>query len=277
MTSRERFEATLNHRQPDRVCVDMGATTTTGISAGVVAKLRQAVLGEKGYRVKVTEPYQMLGEVDDELADALEIDVVGLSGRKTMFGFENTDWRPFELFDGTPVLVPGGFNLTADAGGDLLIYPEGDTSAPPSGRMPKGGFYFDAIIRQQPIDEGKLDPADNCEEFALLDDEAIQDFATRAEETAARTDRGVIITLPGTGIGDIARVPAPGLKYPKGIRDVQEWYVSTSIRKDYVPFVVSARKGNHHDAKVCFLCSRRSHWGICCCGCRGHFRFTLSG
>ena len=31
LTSRQRLQATLNHRQPDRVCVDFGATPVTGI------------------------------------------------------------------------------------------------------------------------------------------------------------------------------------------------------------------------------------------------------
>jgi len=30
MTSRERFITTLNHRQPDRVCVDFGGTWVSG-------------------------------------------------------------------------------------------------------------------------------------------------------------------------------------------------------------------------------------------------------
>ncbi len=239
MTSRERFEATLNHRQPDRVCVDMGATFVTGISASTLSKLRRQVLGEKDYRVRVIEPYQMLGEVDDRLLEALGIDLVGLFSRKTMFGFENADWKPFELFDGTPVLVPGQFNVTTAEDGSLLIYPEGDTSAPPSGRMPGGGFYFDAIVRQEPIDEEKLNPADNCEEFVPLSDEEIQDFADRAEKLAGQTDCGIVISLPGTGIGDIALVPGPFLKHPRGIRDVEEWYVSTVIRKDYLHEVFS--------------------------------------
>ena len=239
MTSRERFQATLDHRQPDRVCVDMGATPTSGIAASTLSKLRRAVLGDEDYRVRVFEPYQMLGEVDDELLGALGIDVVGLFGRKTMFGFKIGDWKPFELFDGTPVLVPGEFTVTTDDNGDLLMHPEGDTSVPPSARMPKGGYYFDAIIRQEPIDEDKLDPADNCEEFALLSDEDVRDFADRARALADGRERGIIISLPGAAIGDIALIPGVFMKHPKGIRDVEEWYVSTVTRKDYVHEVFS--------------------------------------
>ena len=43
MNGRERLEATLNHRQPDRVCVDIGATWVTGMHVSVVDKLRKAV------------------------------------------------------------------------------------------------------------------------------------------------------------------------------------------------------------------------------------------
>jgi hypothetical protein len=50
--------------------------------------------------------------------------------------------------DGLEVLVPQGFNVTRDASGSIYAYPQGDTSVPASGVMPKGGYYFDAILRQ---------------------------------------------------------------------------------------------------------------------------------
>ncbi len=40
--------------------------------------------------------------------------------------------------------------------------------------------------------------------------------------------------IASSSFGDIAIVPGPMLKNPKGIRDIEEWYVSTHIRKDYV-------------------------------------------
>ncbi len=48
MTSRERLIATLNHRQPDRVAVDFGATHVTGIAASTVARLRKALWATAG-------------------------------------------------------------------------------------------------------------------------------------------------------------------------------------------------------------------------------------
>jgi len=40
--------------------------------------------------------------------------------------------------------------------------------------------------------------------------------------------------MGGTSFGDIAFVPGPSLKDPKGIRGVEEWYISTVSRRDYV-------------------------------------------
>lgn len=234
LTSRQRLVAALNHEPVDRVCVDFGGCGQTGIGAGAVYRLRKALLGCDGFRVKVTEPYQMLGEIDDELRRALGIDVVGIVSPKTMFGFENKDWKPFEMFDGTPVLVPGRFNCTVSENGGLLMHPEGDTAAPPSAKMPKDGFYFDAIDRQQPIDEGKLDPADNCEEFGLLSDDDIKYYAQEARRLYEQTNYGLMIGLPSMAFGDIALVPATWLTSPKGIRGIEEWYISTLTRRDYV-------------------------------------------
>jgi uroporphyrinogen-III decarboxylase len=48
------------------------------------------------------------------------------------------------------------------------------------------------------------------------------------------TNTGVVLLAPGTAFGDIALVPAPFLKHPKGIRDIGEWYMTTAARPDYV-------------------------------------------
>jgi hypothetical protein len=234
MTSRERLQAVLNHRQPDRVCVEFGATAVTGIHVAVVHRLRQRLLGDPHYRVKVIEPYQMLGEIDDELRSALGIDVVGVPPRRSMFATEARDWKPFTLFDGTPCLVPGAFNVTRAPDGGWLIYPEGDTSAPASAHMPEGGYFFDTIVRQRPIDDTRLDPADNCEEFGPLSPEDLAYFREKKKWFLDRREQGAILIVPGSAFGDIALVPAPFLKYPRGIRDVAEWYVSTRTRRPYV-------------------------------------------
>ncbi len=53
-------------------------------------------------------------------------------------------------------------------------------------------------------------------------------------EAAAATGRGVIASFGGAAFGDIALVPAPFLKDPRGIRDITEWYMSTRSRRDFI-------------------------------------------
>lgn len=235
MTSRERVIAALNHREGDKIPFDLGGCAVTGMQASTVYRLRQALsLDPPGTPVKVVEPYQILGEIAPDLMDAIGIDVACLWGRKTMFGFENARWKEWRLFDGTPVLVPGGFNTVPEPDGDILLYPEGDGTLAPSGRMPKGGYYVDAIVRQQPIDDATLSVEDNLEEFTPIASEDLEHFRKEAERLYTTTDKALLASFGGTAFGDIALVPAMWLRNPRGIRDIEEWYVSTVSRKEFV-------------------------------------------
>jgi len=237
MTSRERVVTALNHKEPDRVPVDFGATSVTGMHVSCVAGLRE-YYGLEKRPVKVHEPHQMLGWVEEDLKQALGVDVEGLLSRKTAYGFLNQNWKLWRTQQGLDVLVAGNFNTTVDAEGCKLIYPEGDTTAPASGKMPQGGYFFDTIIRQQPIDEERLNPEDNLEEFGPISEEELAHIQAEVKRAAA-TGRAVIAKFGGMGLGDIAAVPAPFLKHPKGIRDITEWYISTRSRRDYIHRIFS--------------------------------------
>lgn len=239
MQSRKIVLDSLNHSQPGRMPVDFDGTSVTGMHVTCVAALRD-YYGLKKQPVKVWEPFQMLGLIDDDLKEIIGIDTVGVPARNTLFGFPIEKWKEWRFGGYLDVLVPEKFNTTVDQDGNTYIYPQGDTSVPPSGKMPKGGFYFDAIIRQEEIDDEKLDVKDNLEEFTLFSDEDIayyKDAITRA----ASTGKAVVATLGGTGLGDIALVPATFLKHPKGIRDVEEWYISTVTRRDYIHRIFEAQ------------------------------------
>ncbi len=233
-TSRLRLSTALSHQQPDRVPVDFGSTAVTGMHVSAITRLRRRLLGQDDYLVRVIEPYQMLGEIDDPLRAALGIDVVGITPRKTIFGTQSGNWKDFTLFEGTRCLVSGDFNITPAPDGGWLIYPEGDTSVPPSGHMPQGGYFFDAIVRQDPIDEEKLNPQDNLEEFGLLSQADLAYYGQKKAWLEEHPETGCILVVPGAAFGDIALVPAPWMKHTKGIRDIAEWYVSTKTRRDYV-------------------------------------------
>jgi hypothetical protein len=235
MQARERLNLSLAHQETDRVPLDLGGTAVTGMHVSSVYRLRQALgLDDLGEPVRVTNIYQMLGEIKADLAERLGVDTVALPLPVNSFGIENEGWKAWELHDGTPVMVPAGFNTDPEPNGDLLMYPQGDQSAPPSGRMPAGGYYFDAIIRQPPLDEQALDPADNLEEFQPLSESALAYYTQESKRLYAETDRAIVANMGGTGFGDLAHVPGIQLKHPRGIRDIEEWYISIATRQDYL-------------------------------------------
>jgi hypothetical protein len=234
MTSRRRVELALAHREPDRVPLDLGGSLVTSMHVSSVYKLRQALgLDAPGTPVKVVEPYQMLGEIGLDLIDALEVDVVGVGRLTNAYGFPNENWKEWTAFDGIPLLVPGDFPTVRERNGDLLMYPCADTTAPACARMPKTGFYFDAIVRQDPIDEEHLDPEDNAEEFVPISEDDLSHLAAEVSRMTP-AGRAILADFGGMSFGDIAFVPGPTLRHPKGIRDLEQWYMSLVSRPDYI-------------------------------------------
>ena len=235
MNSRERVNAALDHREPDRVPVDLGGSPGTGMHVSTVYALRQALkLDPPGTPVKVIEPYQMLGEIAPDLWKALGVDVACLGSLTNMFGFKNRDWKRWRLFDGTPVMVPGEFNMEPGSDGSILMYPLGDRSAQPCARMPRDGFYFDALERQQPFDWKELKVEDNLEEFGPISNEETEFFREEVDRLYYQTDKAIFATFGGTSFGDIALVPGLNLRNPRGVRGMKEWYMCHIIRPDYI-------------------------------------------
>ncbi len=231
MNGRELLQNALDHKE-GKVPIDFGSTPVTGMHCTVVEKLRNHYGLEKR-PVKIVEPYQMLGMIEEDLKEAIGVDVDGVYPRNTMFGFALSDWKEWRAPWGQLLLVPGKFVTRKDEKNDYYLYPEGDTSVSPSGRLPDGGYFFDAVIRQEHFDEDNLNVEDNLQEFNPLSDADLEHFR-RSVEAVSKSGRGVIANVGGTGLGDIALVPAMNLKDPRGIRDVEEWYVSTAIRQDYL-------------------------------------------
>ena len=135
----------------------------------------------------------MLGLIEDDLRDAMGIDVVGVFPRKTMFGFPAEDWKEWN-FRGLDVLVPGGFP-----------HPHRAQRRPPHlsrrrrhRRRPAAACRWAApssttIVRQPAIDEDASTPKTTCEEFAPVTDEDLAHIrrAVRAPARPARRCRDV--------------------------------------------------------------------------------------
>lgn len=74
MNSRERVVTTLNHKEPDRIPLDIGGTIVSSITSKAYMNLRD-YLGMPKEDVKIFDHVQRLPYIDPELTKRLEIDV----------------------------------------------------------------------------------------------------------------------------------------------------------------------------------------------------------
>ncbi len=195
MTGRERVLTALDHREPDRVPLDLGGSFVTSIAATSLDRLRRH-LGFAERPVKVYDCFQMLGEVELDLVERLDLDCLPIDPPALTLGLRRADWKPWTLMDGTEVLVPGQFNVTVTDEGDWLIAPYGDNSRPPTARMPRNGFYFDTIgygdfhpdWEPPPIEETR-----KASEGWLARDEDLAWFADHARQLRQSTDKCLVL------------------------------------------------------------------------------------
>src|SRR6476660_6503147 len=101
-TSRERVLTTLNHREPDRVPVDLSGHRSSGAMAMAYARLRD-FLGLPKKPIRVYDPVQQLAIVDEDVLQRFHVDTIEL-GRA--FAQEDKYWTDWVLPDGTPCLMP---------------------------------------------------------------------------------------------------------------------------------------------------------------------------
>lgn len=232
-TSRARIHQALTHQNGGGIPTDFGSTAVTGIHCRVVEGLR-AHYGLAPQPVKIVDTFQMLGEIDSELADRIGVDCIGLGGPKDIFDHDTTELHEQITPWGQRVLVPSSLDFTPDDKGDVHVYAGGDKRYSPSAVMPAGCYFINAIERQLPIlDESQLYPEDNLEEYAYLTEADLAYYQAEADRVY-RSGRSVVASFGGTALGDVAFVPGMGLKAPKGIRSVVEWYMSTAMRQDYL-------------------------------------------
>jgi len=136
MTSRQRILAAIDHRQPDRVPIDLGATPSSGISAVAYNRLMR----HQGFTVgpaKVYDVVQQLAQPDDLVLDHFGVDVIDI-GRS--FNRSSSAWRPARLPCGEDVLFPAWFQpRTAADGSWEAVAPDGTVIA----AMPPTAHFFD--------------------------------------------------------------------------------------------------------------------------------------
>ena len=136
MTSQERILATLNHREPDRVPVDLSGHRSSGIMAIAYARLRD-YLGLPKKPIRVYDPVQQLAIVDEDVLERFQVDTIEL-GRA--FALEDKWWSEWTLPDGTPCLMPV-WAKPDRVNGEWVI--RSQETGRVIARMPDGVIYFE--------------------------------------------------------------------------------------------------------------------------------------
>ncbi len=187
MTSRERIRNALHHQAVDRIPIDLGGTRQTGIAAVAYARLRRELQPDLKRPFKVFDVFQMLAEIEPEMLGHLPSDTVALNRSAVAFGIPNRDWKPWRLFDGTEVLVPGDFNPVRNETGDWELLRAGT----PIARMPAEGFYFDRLESYP----GAAHPDLATFSVPRLSDSECEHYSLASRELFETTDKALIAAM----------------------------------------------------------------------------------
>lgn len=189
MTSRERITLALQHREADRVPVDLGASESSGIH-GIAYNRLKAHLGLTGGATRIYDLSQMIAKVEPEVLDRVGADAVPLL-------IEPRQWKPWALQDGSPGEVPAKAHLRQTDNGALELTDGHNTVL---ARCPAGSFYLDTCHHAL---EKAASPADieaGLGHLASFDwpgfcDEDYDDLRRKARTLYEQTDRAIVGNL----------------------------------------------------------------------------------
>jgi len=185
MDSRTRVRQALEHREPDRVPLDLGGSRMTGIHLHAYRRLR-AALGLPAIEARVGDLTQQLAEVDDDVLDAIGADVRGIGP-----GSPSTYRR-----------------VMGDDGVHLTFTDEWGVGR----RMPKdGGLYYDT---SSPPLAGEVDE-EAIDAFAWPDPADPQRYAGLAERARRYAEEERRAVLVGSICGGVSE----GLFKLRGFED----------------------------------------------------------
>ena len=136
MTSGERILCALNHKEPDRIPVDLGSSTVTGISAIAYNNLKKTLRIYKPTRV--FDVVQQLASVDMEVIDLFGVDALDINRIST----ESGEWYDVELPDGSRAKYPGWYRPVRNSDGSWHTV---DAEGTVLSRKAAGAPFFDQM------------------------------------------------------------------------------------------------------------------------------------
>ena len=202
MNSRERVLLSINHREPDRVPIDLGSTPSSGISAIAYNKLKGYLGIHQGHN-RVYDVVQQVTQIEDSLVDRFKVDVLDL-GRT--FNTQDSDWYTVKLPDGSKAEYPIWFKPVRQEDGSYIAFSgDSEDGRIAIGKMANGATFYDQMvfpyIDDYPENYGCLSEAMGKVVWSALahspwDNAQKPDFWTKLRENALtlknNTDKAII-------------------------------------------------------------------------------------
>jgi len=178
MTSKERVKLAINHKEADRVPVDIGGTKSTGISADEYIELGLR-LGFDIELPKVFDQYQILARVEEPMRSWFRTDVIPLENYSEFCDMQNKDWKVWETAAKHKVLMPGQFNPEIDEKGYMYLRDKNGKLA--AFKSPEA-LYFENYLKENVSSEDMMLPEEWKGSIPLYSDEELKVLAKRAKQ-----------------------------------------------------------------------------------------------
>ncbi|MBT4642889.1 MAG: hypothetical protein HOC09_29130 [Deltaproteobacteria bacterium] len=136
MKGRERINLAINHKEADRVPIDLGATRSSSISTIAYNNLLKTLRLE-AEPSRMYDFIQQLAYPGREIRDRFHVDTID-SGQA--FLKNKDEWREWFLNDGSTCLIPKYLNIEVDREGKVLLKDRNDVIL---GQKPKSSLYTD--------------------------------------------------------------------------------------------------------------------------------------
>jgi uroporphyrinogen decarboxylase len=191
MTPRERILEALDHRLPDRLPVDFGAMRSTGIAASAYCRLRRQLGLEEGLP-RLYDVGQQLAEPELPVLARLGGDVVQAHRLCPCYGIRIDAWKGGRAIDGSPVLVPAGYNPAPGRDGDRELLQGNVVVA----RMPRGGFYFHRVWH--PLEQARTASDIDALPLEEVSLEEVGFIAAEVRRLRGAGDRAILLAFGGS-------------------------------------------------------------------------------
>jgi len=215
MTSREMVLTALEHKEPDRIPVDLGGMGSTGIMGMAYNKLKK-YWGMGDGITRIYDTWQQLALPEEEILKKVGADILPVF-------IEPKGWKKWTLPDGSPCEIPEDFNPEILPDGSQVIK---DDKGIITARMPKGGFYFDGLCH--PLKDAKTTTdIENYDWQYHYNKEDLENLRTKAKYLYENID----YALMGNNAGSVS-------EWAQGLRGWDIFMMDLAINQEFAGYLL---------------------------------------